>query len=188
MVRIGLLMAMVIVTACGSGAQAPAEPDSQPEPREAELPTGILERPFTADQIRGEWTVGLEIRIRNWTAEGEVFEIWRVVRADEEGVDIESVTLDGDDPVGEPVLHRSSWVGLRDHASFPADRATREWVSHSTGLGKLDGWLYTVPDPASGRVSEFFFADSLPGAPIFVHVTLDGEVVQVFEQVGRTRR
>jgi len=189
MKKVGLTVVLVSVMACGSGVTVPEETASEPKPKEAHLPTGLLERPFTADEIRGEWSEGLEIRIRNWSTEGEVFEIWNVVETDDDGCDIQSVTLDRDgNPAGEPALHRSGWVELRDHASFPADRATRERASRTTGLGDLEGWLYTVPDPASGRVSEFFFADSLPGAPVFVHVTLNGELVQVFEQVERTRR
>ncbi|MEE4272296.1 MAG: hypothetical protein V2I67_11510 [Thermoanaerobaculales bacterium] len=189
MKKIGLAVVLVSVMACGAGVVVPEETTPEAQPQEAHLPTGILERPFTADEIREEWREGLEIRIRNWSVEDEVFEIWNVVGADEDGCDIQSVTLGADgSPAGEPALHRSGWVELRDHASFPADRATRERASRTTGLGVLDGWLYTVPDPASGRVSEFFFADSLPGAPVFVRVTLDGELVQVFEQVERSRR
>lgn len=56
-----------------------------------------------------------------------------------------------------------------------------------TPLGELEGWLYTVSDPTTGTVTEFFFADGLPGAPVFVHVLKDGEIVEIFEQIERVR-
>jgi hypothetical protein len=42
-----------------------------------------------------------------------------------------------------------------------------------------------VTDPATGAVSELFFAEPLPGAPLFVHVFRDSELVEIFEQVER---
>jgi hypothetical protein len=36
-------------------------------------------------------------------------------------------------------------------------------------------------------VTEFFFADDLPGAPVTVHVLKDDAVVEIFEQVERSR-
>lgn len=179
-----VLVGVVSMLACAAGSDEPAEPVADPAVGEAEQTSEILERPFTAEQIRDEWLEGLRITIRKWTPEAEALELWTVVEADAEGVDIESVVLDDSGVgVGETVSHRSGWVELRDHASFPADRATRERVQRETALGKLDGWLYTVAD--ASRTSEFFFAESLPGAPVFVHVLLDGEVVEVFEQVER---
>jgi hypothetical protein len=44
-----------------------------------------------------------------------------------------------------------------------------------------------MSDPSGGAVTEFFFAEALPGAPVFVHVFSDGEVVEIFEQVERIR-
>jgi hypothetical protein len=41
----------------------------------------------------------------------------------------------------------------------------------------LQGWFYTVGD-SNG--------DTMPGAPVFVHVVNNGEVVEVFEQVERS--
>jgi hypothetical protein len=181
--------AVMCVLGCGVDADGTTAPAAEPVPVAADAEPGILEHPFTADQISEEWTEGLEITIRRWTPDAEVFELWKVVRDDDDGVDIESAVLDRDSArVGETATHRSGWVELRDHASFPADRATREWVTRETALGELEGWLYTVSDPETPRVSEFFFAESLPGAPVFVHVLVDGEVVEIFEQIERNRR
>jgi hypothetical protein len=51
----------------------------------------------------------------------------------------------------------------------------------------LDGWFYTVRDNAHGTVTEYFFADSLPGAPVQLRQTLDGKLVMEMEQVRRSR-
>lgn len=182
-----LLAGVICVLACSAGSDASGEPVAEPAPLEIETPE-ILDRPFTAEQIRDEWVDGLRITIRKWAPEAEAYELWTVVQTDAEGVDIESVVLDdGGAAAGEAVSHRSGWIELRDHASFPADRATRERVSRETALGELDGWLYTVAGPDASRTSRFFFAESLPGAPVFVHVLQSGEVVEIFEQVARVR-
>jgi hypothetical protein len=180
---------LVSTLACAPGAESgPGKDADGASSAEAPAPV-ILDHPFSAEQIRGEWADGLVIEIRRWTPTAEAFERWTVVRADADGVDIESVVIDRNgQPLGEPSTQTSTWVQLRDHASFPADRATREKASRETPLGTLDGWLYTVGDPAGGVVSEFFFAESLPGAPVFVHVRRDGEIIEIFEQIERSNR
>ena len=184
--RLASLIGLLCVIACGTGPEASVEPTEVVEPT-APAPE-ILERPFTAEQIRDEWVEGLEIKIRRWTPEAEIFEMWTVVAADAEGVDIESVVYGTDGvPREEPSVQRSGWVELRDHATFPAGAATRESTVRQTPLGELAGWLYTVPGPTAGSVNEFFFAESLPGAPVFVHVLQNGERVEIFEQVERKK-
>jgi hypothetical protein len=149
---------------------------------------GFLTTPFTADQIRDEWVEGLEVKIRRWTPEAEAYEIWTVTGVDSEGAEITSTLLGpGGDVVRGPESHRSTWTELRDHASFPSAVASRERVRRETPLGGLDGWLYTVQDPDSGAESELFFAETLPGAPVSVHVFRGGELVEIFEQVERER-
>jgi hypothetical protein len=180
--------AVILLTACGAGSDPDhgAGPDS--EATAVDSAPAILKRPFTAEQIRDEWVEGFELEIRRWDGGSDVVERWRVVAADADGVDIESVAIGEDgQPTAEAATQRSSWIELRDHASFSADRATREAVARDTLLGELDGWLYTVDDPAGGTVTEFFFARDLPGAPVFVHVMRDGEIVGGFQQLERRR-
>ena len=116
----------------------------------------------------------------------ESLERWTVVEADTDGVVIESVALDAEgNPDGEPSRQPATWTQLRDHASFPAEHAQRSTVTRETELGVLEGWLYEVRDPGSGSVTEFFFASSMPGAPVEMRTTLNGEVVQLLEQIER---
>jgi hypothetical protein len=154
---------------------------------DAEDPT-ILRRPFTAEQIRDEMVLGFEARVRMWTPGGEEVTRWRVVEADPQSVGIEYVNLDGDgQPIGEPQVQRSDWVELRNHASFPADRATRVRAARQTALGNLYGWLYTVRDEKAGTVTEYFFADSLPGAPVHMRIISGTDVVMEMAQLERDR-
>jgi hypothetical protein len=187
-------MGVVGIVACisGLGCGVPSGPETAestaPAEETAEAAPVILERPFTAEEIRDEWTVGFELRARRWTPDSESFERWRVVYADDAVVDIESteITTSGDQ-VGEPAIGRSTWIELRDHASFPAERASRSRRTLATMLGKHEGWLYTVTDPDNGAVSEFFFADACPGAPVMYRTMVDGEELFRFEQVERSR-
>lgn len=183
-----LVAGSICVLACGAGAEPELSHAEEPAPKEAgPLPT-LLDRPFTAEQIRDEWIEGFRLRIRQWTPNAEVVEVWTVVRADADTVDIESVAEGEDGSISsEASVQTSSWVQLRDHASFPADRGSRENVRRETPIGELEGWLYTINDAKSGTVTEFFFAETLPGAPVFVHVLKNGEVVEIFEQIERFR-
>lgn len=106
--------------------------------------------------------------------------------ADADGATIEFVPVDADDqPTGEPTTSRSTWAELRDHASFPAERATRRRATRDTPLGRLDGWVYRVEDEASGAVTEFFFADDTPGAPVEMVSTANGREVASMRQLER---
>ncbi|MFN7941051.1 MAG: hypothetical protein U0X73_05605 [Thermoanaerobaculia bacterium] len=146
-----------------------------------------MPRPFTAEQIRDEFAPGTVIELTRRTPAGETRQRWTVVAADVGGVSIEYADLDATGHVdGTPKIERSTWVELRDHASFPADRSTREETRRDTALGDLSGWLYTVRDAAAGTVSELFFAASLPGPPVEMRVTKDGKTV--FEMTQRVHR
>ena len=154
---------------------------------EADDPS-ILKRPFTAQEIRDEWIEGLRLLMRRSSPDGEVVERWTVTSADTEGVDIEFVTLDGDGRVStDPDVRRSSWIELRDHASFPAATSSREWVRRSTALGSFEGWLYHVPDEKTGTVSEFFFVPEFPGAPVQMRILNGEEIMFELEQTARGR-
>jgi hypothetical protein len=154
----------------------------------AQADSAILERPFTAEQIREGAEPGKVIELLRRTPEGETRERWTIVAADADGVSIEHADLDaGGAVIGRPPVRRSTWIELRDHATFPADRSTRVATRRTTPLGELSGWLYTTRDPAAGTVSEYFFATEYPGAPVEVRVTKDGAIVYEMTQQVRRR-
>jgi hypothetical protein len=148
----------------------------------------ILKRPFTADQIREEMVVGLRVLIRRVAPTGETVERWTVIAADEDGVEIEYAQLDSNNSVsGETGSNRSAWVELRDHATFPADRASRERVTRDTALGTYDGWLYRVDSEDGNSTNLFFFADTIPGAPLEMRILQGENEVFTMEQFARLR-
>lgn len=148
--------------------------------------SGILEQPFTAEQIRDEWVPGLRLLMRRTTPEETRIERWTVITADEVGADIEyAIIADDGSVVGQPSLELSTWIELRDHASFPADHTTREWVARTTQLGEFEGWLYRVT--GDGTVQEFFFVPEIPGAPVEMRILEGDTTVFELEQTARLR-
>lgn len=181
-----LTLAATSVACGGADAPQPAPEPSPPVSSEAPAAAPTLDPPFSAEQIRDTCIVGLTIDVRLSDAQGDSLQRWTVVESGPEAVAFEYADLDGaGEVVGDPVVERASWNELRDHAVFPSAIATRERATRETALGTLDGWLYVVGEPQRGAVSEFFFADSLPGAPVWMQVTLDGAVVQTMSQETR---
>lgn len=180
------LLLLVAALGCGGG-EAPIEPAPVAVDLDPDDPT-ILQRPFTAEEIRDEWVPGFRLLMRRSFPEQTRVERWTVVAADEEGAEIEYATIAEDGSVeGEASVKRSSWIELRDHASFPAAHATREWVSRSTALGGQEGWLYRVADPEAATLQEFFFVPSLPGAPVMMRILEGEETIFELEQTARLR-
>lgn len=191
---------ILAILAAGCGDRAPrsdevgdaAEPEATGGPAIAiELdpddPT-LLMRPFTAEQIRDEWVPGLRLLMRRSYPEETRVERWTVIAADNEGADIEYATIDDDGSVvGEPRVARSTWLELRDHASFPAAIATREWVFRSTQLGEFEGWLYRVAEEGAATSQEFFFVPEMPGAPVVMRILEGDATVFELEQTARLR-
>jgi hypothetical protein len=182
-------LSLVVWIGCGpaperEGAVEQEQPRIDGGAAEAES----LPRPFSADEIRDEWIVGFQLKLRRVMRGTESVERWTVVSADSDVVEIESVALDDDGNVlGEASLARSTWVELRDHATFPAARAEREEATRSTTLGTLDGWVYSVQEDDEGTVSEFFFAKNFPGAPIEMRTTRGDELIMELVQIERHR-
>lgn len=192
-----VLAALTTMSAACGGTPATA-PAPQPTPEtETALPAAaegrpvdapMLERPFTAEQIRDEWVEGFRVVMRRSTPDAARLERWTVVGADRDRATIEFATIADDGTViGEPVVQESTWEELRDHAAFPAADASREWVTRDTALGAFDGWLYRVRDEEPGSVTEFFFVPEMPGAPIEMRVLEDGLPVLTMEMLERSR-
>lgn len=185
-----LLFVLLFGAGCGPGGDSePASDESRPEDTATDVADAeILPRPFTAEQIRDEWVVGFNLTMLRNTQGTEETQRWTVVAADDDSLDIEYMTLDPHGhSVGDPTVRRSTWVELRDHATFPAAGGTREDVTRDTALGTLDCWLYTVRDEERKTVTEFYFAKDLPGAPVYMRASGEGEVVMELTQIERNR-
>jgi hypothetical protein len=191
MKRIAVLLLALGLAACGGTPQDGAEVSAPTAATNHDLDPSnpsILARPFTADQIRDEMVEGLRVLLRRTTPDGEIVERWTVLEADGESVAIEYAELDGGSAVtGEPGVNRATWIELRDHATFPADSATRERRVMETALGTHEGWYYRVESDGDDSLDEFFFADDYPGAPLLVVSTRGGTEVARMEQFARLR-
>ena len=172
----------VLVAVLGCGGEQAGEP--VPPAPAAET----LEPPFTAEQIRDEWQPGLTIVFHFLFPDRQEWQRWTVVEADAETAVIQYLRLDGQgQPAGPPEHAPSRWVELRDHALFPAADARRERVSRETALGTFEGWLYTVNDPRAETTSSFFFADELPGAPLWMETRSGEQATLTLNQIARQR-
>lgn len=137
--------------------------------REGHAPT-----PFTADEIRLASAVGKTLTLLA-EVEGEPpsLRLRRYVEVDEEGATIEFSRQSIDGQVLEPAsLHRTTWLELQSHASFPSSSVTIEPDMIDIDLGLLECLRYTSVD---GRdVTTFWFARAHPGMPVRV-VTASGD-------------
>ncbi len=188
---VATLASVALLPGCDAApppAAAPAPAPAAAEAPRAQAEPELLPTPFSAEQIRDEWILGLTLVMHTRSPEGESRDRWQVVAADDEGAEIELTPIDAEGAAtGEAKVERSAWTELRDHASYPATVASREQTTRDTALGQLDGWLYTVRDEATGAETEVFFAESLPGAPVEMRMSKDGAVVLEMTQVERQK-
>jgi hypothetical protein len=161
-----LLAALVTrLAACAS----PATPPSSPSPPTATTPataasssapepaTAFFPAPYSAAQIRDATRPG---RSYTWRVEIPALpaseNVTTFTRVDAEGAEITSN--------GKP--RRVTWEELRKHAEFPRTWVTTHDETVTVPAGTFDCIAYVVTDPAAGEVSTFYFAKSLPGAPV----------------------
>lgn len=138
---------------------------------------GTLPTPFTAEEIRSGCPDGRTTRQRV-EADGRVVGYrTNVFRdGDADGATTETQEFDADGvPTGPPSVGRTTWLAFQRHASFAADRTTREAVRLETPLGWRDCLHYQRSDP-DGSTSDFWFALSSPGLPIRYRTVRDGRV------------
>ncbi len=146
--------------------------------------------PFTAEQIRDEWTQGFWLDTRVTTDAGIKISRTEVLTWSETSAELREAPLQQADTglqaVGEPgPTQTAQWEQLRDHALFPRAVTERRREARSTVLGELDGWVFRVTGE-NGAISEFFFADRYPGPPVSFSRWLDGKQIFNAEQVGRS--
>lgn len=164
-----LLAALLLVAVPSAAAEGPV--------------TEHLPRPFTADQIRDQFVVGLHLRWELLAGGVTTVSDWNVIKADRDGVTIRYETA-GEEP--EEATH--GWVELRDHATFARSTTTVEDAAVEALGASRAGRRFTrvTTDPAGRTVRETFdFALDLPGPPTLMTKTVAGEEVFRMTQVVR---
>lgn len=187
------LFLLLAAGACGSAP--PPEPTSSatavakrdegmPSKNGAAPPVEMEATPYTAEQIRDATRAG-RTYVFAVEAEGAPAKrkTMRFVGADGSGALIESemANADGSQAQTEPASH-ATWAELRDHAAFPKAVVTRSEGRAKTRAGEYDCFVYAVKGK-DGEVTTFYFAKTLPGAPVLFTTEKAGKVVMKSELV-----
>ena len=172
--------------------QPPAEPDSASPGAEAEATpgeAGFAPPPFTAEQIRDATPSGRSYRyaIQENGAPATVEIVFTEV-GPEDAV-MERRTLDASGAVVDSATERATWAELVGHASYPSEVTEISDATITTPAGTYDCLLYKVTNVQQGQtlVSNVYFARALPGAPVKMDVTLDGQPVFAMELVAHSK-
>ena len=133
--------------------------------------------PFSAAEIRDAFVPGLEVRSLITRAGAEPYVlVRRNLSADAEGGLYEVWT---ESPVGVALTEReqgrATWRELQEHASMPADATTIDPVEIDVPMGRFEGRRYTRV--RGEAVDTFWFAMSLPGAPVRIESRVGGDIV-----------
>lgn len=138
--------------------------------RDADAPRGpVLPAPFTAEQIHQATTTGRKFRYKvevpNTPSREHVLTFKNV---DESGAEVQS---------GGARARRFAWATLQAHMEFPRDRTKTREEKLTTPAGKFDCIVYAVAGD-DGEVSTYYFAKTLPGAPVLFYVQINGKRVR----------
>jgi hypothetical protein len=133
--------------------------------------------PFSAAEIRDAFVLGRIVRSLMTRGGGEpVVHVRKNLAADDEAGTYEVWTEAPDGTrQSEPEQGRSTWLDLQRHASMPADATTIEPLTFEVPMGRYEGLRYTRIDGA--KTDTFWFAMSLPGAPVRIEYRVGDEVV-----------
>lgn len=150
---------------------------SWPPPESHRLQPDHHPTPFSAAQIRDGWVLGRIVRSVMTRAGAEPFvHVTKNVGADDEGgtYEVWTETVDGT-RLSEPEEGHSTWLELQGHASMPIDATTIEPMTVDVPMGRFEGCRYARTD--GDRVDTFWFALSLPGAPVRIESRVGDNVV-----------
>lgn len=152
----------------------------------AGTPAAILPTPCSAEQIREAWQAGLRVEMRS-TAGVVSSQRMTVLAATPETGTIRSEALDAHGVLTAPAEESTvKWSELRDHALFPADKATRGRAECRSRLGVMQGWRYSIPQ-ANGDTLAMCFADATPGPPVEIELKRGEQVVSRTEHTSYER-
>lgn len=153
------------------------------------LGVGNAPTPFSAAEIREGCPAGRSMRLRIEPEQGEAYErSIAFIETDDDGAVQEVRRFDpAGRQVGEPETHRSTWLELQEHASFPTDVASIRATALDLPFGRFECMLYVVQGDAGE--DHFWFARDLPGMPVRTESRRAGGVTSstqmIFNEVRR---
>lgn len=172
LIVIGLLVLPGFPSKAGNTAKPPEKNRMQP---------GHAPTPYSADEIRKGCPAGRTTKFMiEMIGQPTSYQLLTFVAHSTEGTGFESIELDWEgNQVGEKQTAQAGWEELQSHASFPEANTRISSESYMTPAGKFDCWLYVVTTEKEGKKEEarYWFAKSLPGAPIYVEQAIDGNTV-----------
>jgi len=125
--------------------------------------------PFSWEEIRAATKSGRTYRFKVQEKGKPARErVLTFVKVDDDGCE---VFAGGDAP------RRMGWPQLQKDAEFPKDRVTTREETVKLPGGKFDCMVYEVRGK-DGEVSTYYFARTLPGAPVLFYVEQDGKRVR----------
>lgn len=134
------------------------------------LAPGFAPTPFSAEEIRTGCPPGRTITLLvERPGAVPVTQVTRFVTADDHGADHEVTQFVNGEPLGDPVVRRSTWEEFQSHASFPEAATQIDDVTLDISAGRFACLRYTVT--GSDGANTFWFAKELPGMPIKVQMT-----------------
>ena len=185
-----LAVALALVSACGGGKPPPKAPDADASfeaavaaEKERDKKNGgsssssegkatkgpVASAPFTWEQIRAATKNGRTYRYRvEVPGKPPKERVLTFTKVDENGAEI---FAGGDAP------RRMGWPQLQKDAEFPRDKVTTREESVKLPGGKFDCVVYEVTG-SNGEVWTYFFAKSLPGAPVLFYTEQDGKRIK----------
>ncbi|MBI5537282.1 MAG: hypothetical protein HY898_31460 [Deltaproteobacteria bacterium] len=176
-------LALLLIAACSgapSVATPPAAPSTSASAPIAAPATELAPTPFTAEQIRDATKPG---RTYRWKVEaaGKPVVIKQVTLAQVEPARVLITTM-LEDEKGKVLESNpgawSTWDALRKHAEFPKSAVTTRKESVTVPAGTFPCIVYVVKEEG-GEITTYWFAESLPGAPVQFKTEKDGKEVLI---------
>lgn len=179
-----LVPLVALLAACASAPPPPAaEPPPAAAPAQPAAAAPAVEMapaPFTSTQLRDASPTGRKIVFKvEEPDKPAVKRTIEFVKSDAAGADTRSTTVDASGKVLESSDNHATWDELRSHGEFPKGSVEVYHRTVSVPLGTLECTVYKVtgqgPDP---EVTTFYFADKLPGPPVFFYVEKGGKRIR----------
>jgi hypothetical protein len=147
-----------------------AKREARAAPRAPARPKGaVAAAPFSWQQIRAATKNGRNYHYRvEVSGKPSKEHVLRFTKVDDSGAEI---ATSGDAP------RRVGWPALQQDAEFPKDKLTVREESIKLPSGKFDCVVYEVRG-AEGETSTYFFAKSLPGAPVLFYTEQGGRRIK----------
>jgi hypothetical protein len=175
-VSLRLAAPAVFIVALLAGS-VPVALRAQDSPPETDRPEEMATPPYTAAQIKEATKVGrkytFKIEVPDEPAQFQVMEFTAVTA---EGATLKQTTLDKDKaPAGETIEDQVTWNDLESHAHFPKDATRMTEEDLTVPAGTFPCKVYRVTE--AEIVNTYWFAKTLPGAPIKVEAREGDKVV-----------